>query len=549
MSRLRAWTSAVGLALTAGVLLVVGCGREAATPEPRPVPVQPGPPPAAAATEPPPGAILADWSGDENFAGALILSGQLNGYHEPCGCAAKQKGGLVRRAAIIERLRRQGWELALADLGSLSSDPNRDRGGPDQARIRFTHILRALDRLGYAAVGLSAEDLRFGATESLMQIDNTLSAEPEGLAFVSANATPLEGLGLEASIRPAVRAAVGPRRIGITSVLDPAAFASLKDADKDATLTVAEPAEALGAVLADLEADTDTQVLLVQGPPELARELATRFPGFEIVVATSETSDAPAEPELLNDGRTRLVQVGTKGMYLGIVGLAKDPAAPPRYRRLEINDRYDRDRELAGDVRAILGDQLQGAYRAAGTLVSFPRRPYSDFPTPAGATYAGVETCRHCHPNTVAKWESTKHAHAYEPLVNDPRDDGRNRENDASCVTCHTTGFEYDGGFTTLAATPFLRGNQCENCHGPGSKHAAEPTNAEFRQAMVRSRDDFEKSRRCVRCHDEDNDPKFNFATYWPQIMHNGLDTYTDSRTRQGIEPVRPAQASSAAGH
>ncbi|GIW89039.1 MAG: hypothetical protein KatS3mg108_3363 [Isosphaeraceae bacterium] len=548
MNRLRVWSTAVGLALSTLVLVVVGCGRTA--PQPSAEVEKPSAEPSSAASGGDNAALhgaevtggdrgsavlLADWTRDDpDFVGALILSGQMLGYHEPCGCAAKQKGGLVRRAVIVERLRRQGWKLALADLGSLAGDPYRDRGGPDQVRIRLTHTLRALGELGYSAVGLSADDLRLGTTETLLQIDNTLSAAGAGLVFVSANAIPAEGFELEKTLRPAVRAEVGPRRLGITSVLDPSAFAALKDPDKESMLTVIDPAEALGPVLAELEADTDTQVLLVQGPVEMARELAERFAGFEIVVSTSDTSDAPAEPELLNEGRTRLIQVGTKGMYLGVVGLSKDPAHPPRYRRLEINDRYDRDRELAGRVRTILGDELQAAYRNANTLASYPRRPYADFTTPPGATYVGVETCRSCHPKTVAKWESTKHAHAYEPLIRDPRDEGRNREHDASCVSCHTTGFEYHGGFVTLAETPFLKGNQCENCHGPGSKHASDPANAEWRAAMARSRDDFERNRRCVRCHDEDNDPKFNFATYWPQIMHNDLDTYDDPRVRTG---------------
>jgi hypothetical protein len=41
----------------------------------------------------------------------------------------------------------------------------------------------------------------------------------------------------------------------------------------------------------------------------------------------------------------------------------------------------------------------------------------------------------------------------------------------------------------------------------------------------------------CTHCHDEDNSPKFEFATFWSQIAHNGLDDYTDPKVRQGIMP------------
>ena len=69
-------------------------------------------------------------------------------------------------------------------------------------------------------------------------------------------------------------------------------------ADADAILT---------AVLADLEKDTDTQVLLVQGPPELAKTLAEKYPGFDIVVGTSAYPDPPDDAERLNGGKTLLV--------------------------------------------------------------------------------------------------------------------------------------------------------------------------------------------------------------------------------------------------
>ncbi len=540
----RIWIMMGGLALSAAVLAVVGCGQNDVERKVTSVAIEAS----GTASGPTAGTetvaattLLADWptGPDDQFAGALILTGEMLGYHEPCGCAAKQKGGLLRRAIVIERLRKQGWNLALADLGSISQDPQHDRGGPDQTRLKFNQTLKALELLGYSAIGLSANDLRLGTGESLMQFDNILSLAPEGLKAVSANARPNDGLGIEKSLPTSTRTTLGPLRVGITSVLDPAAFTTLKDADKELNLTVVPPEDALPAVLSDLDSDTDLQVLLVQGPVELARELAKRFPSFEIVMCQSETADPAAEPEMLNDGSTRLVQVGTKGMYLGILGFYTDSGRTIRYRRLELNDRYDKDRALAAPMAGLIGDALQESFRDAGTLESFPRRPYSLFNAPAGAIYAGVETCRHCHPKTVAKWESTKHAHAYEPLINDPRDNGRNREHDASCVSCHTTGFEYVSGFTTVEATSFLKGNQCENCHGPGSAHAGEPQNAAYRLAMARTRDDFESNRRCIRCHDEDNDPKFDFSTYWPQIMHNGLDNYTDPGVRQGIEPVR----------
>lgn len=546
MAGVRVWTAALGLLLSTCVFVVVGCGGD----KDRPAPANIAEPPKGAGSQPlqtvetageTEGSgrrLLADWP-EEHFEGALLLTGEMLGYQEPCGCAAKQKGGLVRRAIFVELLRRQGWKLALADLGSLIPDPSNALGGPDQTKLKLSYSLRALGLLGYSAIALSAEDLRQGVVDSLMQFENAIDAHDLGLSLVAANAT--SGLG---KLQPSVRVPVGNVSIGLTAVLDPATFETLKDPEKAEFLTVAAPDEALGPVLADLETDTTWQVLMVQGPPELARRLAESQPGFDIVLSTSDSVDPPAQPEQVNDGKTWLVQVGQKGMYVGVVGLYTDGEPRLRYRRIELNDGYERHRELAQSMRALIGDEFQNSLKTAAVLERFPKRPYALFNAPADATYVGVETCRACHPNTVKKWESTKHARAYEPLISDPRDAGRNRENDAACITCHTTGFEYIGGFTTLATTPHLKGNQCENCHGPGSRHAAAPADLDLRAAMKRSRDDFDSNHRCVKCHDTDNDPHFNFATYWPRIMHSKLDTYDDPRVHQGIAPVLPRASS-----
>ena len=58
-----------------------------------------------------------------------------------------------------------------------------------------------------------------------------------------------------------------------------------------------------------------------------------------------------------------------------------------------------------------------------------------------------------------------------------------------------------------------------------------------------------DKNRLCIRCHDEDNSPKFEFAKYWGQIVHKGLDDYKDPKVHQGITPKvarTPGSSSSA---
>ncbi|MDB5353018.1 MAG: 5-nucleotidase/2,3-cyclic phosphodiesterase-like hydrolase [Planctomycetota bacterium] len=535
MRRTSNWPAAVAVGLSLATLIVVGCTGKT--------------PPAAAV---PGGGAEADTTGSrpaeadakplanfpDDLAGVLLISGEMVGYTEPCGCTAGQKGGLIRRLAFTDLLRTERkWPLALIDLGSLINDPHK-HGGPEQTKIKFDTSLKALTKLQYSAIALSAEDLKLGVDETLMRFLNTLPDGPDAPKVVVANVTPVDGFGFEKRIRPSIRTAVGPLKIGVTAVLDPEAFARIKDDAKDNLLTVQAPEKAAELALADLEKDTDLQILMVQGPVEMARRLGLANPGFDIVVATSDFVDPKDKPETLNGGRTWLVSVGRKGQYIGAVGLPRDLKKPKLYQRITLAPRFDRYKGRAEEMRKLIDEEFVADLKSADVLAKYIKIPYSHGTVTSNATYVGAETCKGCHPNTYNKWQSTQHAHAYESLTKDPK---RNREADADCVRCHTTGFEFIGGFTTAETTPFLKGNQCENCHGPGSAHAASPDDPAIRKSIARTAEEFRKSDTgCINCHDEDNSPHgFDFPVMWSKIMHRGLDDMKDPKVHQGVKVAR----------
>jgi hypothetical protein len=512
------WRPLVALGLVAALMAYVGCSTKPEAPtkvtEASPSPEGSTAPPAEKPK------LFADWP---TPAGALLISGEQDGYLEPCGCTEGQTGGLRRRFDLIERMHDQGWPLAKVDLGTLIKAPASARGGFEQSKIKFDMALKALGLMKYDALALSAEDLKLGVDEAFGRFVNL----DKGPKVVAANVVPAQGF--EATIVPFVKTAAGPIKVGVTAVIDPAALKALPDSAKDTLLpTVKAPEEVLGPVLADLEKDTPVRVLMVQGPPEMARALGEKFPGFHVVVATSPFADPPDRPEMLNGEKTMLVSVGQKGKYVGVVGLFPDDRTKFRYQRVTLGSNYNGPAE---PMRKLIEDEFQEALRAAGVVENFPRHDYVG--GPAGATYVGAEACQSCHPNTFAKWATTKHAHAFEDIVTDPKGKRSDHQFDAECVTCHTTGFEYTSGWKSAAATPQLKGNQCENCHGPASKHMAEPDNPDFRKAMARTAASADKGGLCLRCHDEDNSPHFNFSTYWGQIAHTKLDTYADPKVHQ----------------
>ncbi len=63
------------------------------------------------------------------------------------------------------------------------------------------------------------------------------------------------------------------------------------------------------------------------------------------------------------------------------------------------------------------------------------------------------------------------------------------------------------------------------------------PDNLEYRSPIKVTAEQAIKNQVCTHCHDEDNSPKFEFATFWSQISHNGLDDHKDPKSHQGIRP------------
>jgi hypothetical protein len=527
MSRSSRWPVVVVVSASA-LLIVIGCysrPTDVSSARQGTVPVAVAVPGGESTAAGQPTKLFANWPAP---AGALIITGEQIGYLEPCGCTAGQKGGLARRLDLIEKLKAQGWQLVRIDLGSLINDPN-THGGPEETKARFEYALKALEMMDYDAVALSASDLKIGVGEAVIRMINA----GEKPRFVCANVLPNQAndLGLGGKLVPSVRAAAGPVKVGITAVLAPESFEALQDPEKTIALDQHDAHEAVGKVLADLERDTHIQILMVQGPPDAAREYARAHPGFEILVATSLSADPVKDDEVMNEGRTHILSVGKKGQYVGVLGLFQDPKQKFRYKRLELGPKFNNKTEA---MRKLIDEDFQDDLRRRDVLHSFPRLNYAFGAERTEAKYVGAETCKECHAGTYAKWASTGHARGYEGLTKDPK---RNREFDADCVRCHTTGFAYNGGFVTAEETRNLKGNQCENCHGPGSLHAASPDDTALRKAMARSAGDFDRNHRCLECHTEDDSPHFEFPIYYGKIAHKGLDRYDDPKVHKGINP------------
>jgi len=125
------------------------------------------------------------------------------------------------------------------------------------------------------------------------------------------------------------------------------------------------------------------------------------------------------------------------------------------------------------------------------------------------APHVGSEACRSCHPAEYETWARGRHARSVESLA------AKDASEDPACLRCHTTGFGQEGGFPedgSPADHPDLARVGCESCHGPGGNHV--PEQAPKRGTILSLSDKCDTCvilEICGSCHDEANDPGFEF--------------------------------------
>jgi hypothetical protein len=459
----------------------------------------------------------------------LVITGELNGYIEPCGCTGKenQKGGLSRRQNLLRAVQGSGWPLVAVDLG------NQVRRFGRQAEVKFQSVADGLRTMDYAAVGFGPDDLRLPVEELIAAV---AAVGDQQTPFASSN---VGLLGLDAGLTPRFHVVeAGGLKIGITSVLGDREAETIRND----SVELAPAAEALVDVTRQLtDAGCDQMVLLAYASPEESRQLAKAFPQYDIVVTAGGADEPPMMPPQLDGDRGVLVELGHKGMYAVAIGLYEDepqaatalqPALKTsaggylRTQRIPLDARWGDSDEM---IRLLANYQMQlETLGLQGLKVGTSRHP-------SGLRFAGSQVCADCHTSAYKIWAETGHAKSLTTLEEaDPR-----RDHDPECLSCHVVGwvpqkFEpYEGGFLSRAETPQLVHQGCENCHGPAAAHAAveagdviasEVERDRLRSELAMTIDTPEGRKRtinnCLECHDLDNSPSFDFDEYWPAVAH-----------------------------
>lgn len=450
---------------------------------------------------------------------ALFVTGQQYGYLEPCGCTGltNQKGGLNRRDTLLTQIRDKGWEVIPVDAG------NQVRRMGRQSEIKFLTTVEALKTMNYSAIALGADDLLLSPMDIFYAFTD---ADPNRKnPFLSANAVVISPTAMD---QYRVFEA-GGYRIGVTAVLGDdhrEKLSKIHGSKKDVVIAPAIPS--LKTVATSLTKEKcNFRILLSHASLEESAKFAQEVPGFDLVITSGGFGEPTYKPEPIPGTKSMMIQVGTKGMYAGLVGLYNDPKAPIRYQRIALSSQFEDSNRM---MKLFHGyqDQLK-----ALDLAGLGLRPLTHA---SNREFVGTERCGECHTTAHDIWKETGHAKGTDDLVNPPERGSVARHFDPECISCHVTGWNpqefhpYQGGFVSVTKTPHMMQNGCENCHGPGSGHVeAEDGDDESLQEKMREEMKLPLDRardKCLECHDIDNSPDFHnegaFEAYWEKVKHIG---------------------------
>jgi hypothetical protein len=421
----------------------------------------------------------------------IMLTCDVSGRIEPCGCFTGQMGGLTRLKTVLSSEKTPSLRL---DAGDAIA------GTADYEVIQYRHLLRSLGSLGYHAVNA-------GRREAMLNASTLTSLANESpVPLISANVT--DATTSLPLLKPWISVEVGGVRHGIIGIVHPS---SVGDGKIGAGLAISDPASAISAVLPEVRKAADVIVLLAFAKEDRMQELAAQF--FELQVILGGDVEQPSQ-ELVKSNRSLLLSTTNEGRAVAFLesSLVNGRLSDPKSEIVMLHEMIPQDEGVLAFVQA-----YRDEVRAAKLAVDDPQKAgANDVPgVKETAQYIGSESCAGCHAEDYKIWQQSGHARAWDAL--------KRRESDAdpNCIGCHSIGFGSASGYRREFNGSRLVEVGCESCHGPGGRHVAERTGGQpplFKFRPLGAGD-------CTTCHHGEFSRPFEYAEFWQSIAHGKKKT------------------------
>jgi 2',3'-cyclic-nucleotide 2'-phosphodiesterase (5'-nucleotidase family) len=386
---------------------------------------------------------------------------------------------LARRATYLDEIWNEGNPTLMVDAGDLMG--KRDKLEKEQSRF----LCEMMGSFGLDAIGLGEGDLNYGLSFLQEMI------ETDKLPYTNANCR-LQETG-ELILPPYLIVEKGGIRFGIVSVLDPEQKI-LTMAAKEQEFQVDDPVATLKAILPEIRQKAQTVILLAHLGDQKTEQLLQEVSGIDVAVIGHSSRSLNTERAV---GKTALLSAVFEGRELGRADLeiGSDGSVQAFSIQLtEMDDKIASDPTVQQKV-----DQFKDHLEEFRMSL---RGAHQQVKGSADEEFLGERTCIACHQDV---WEALKDS-GHENAMASLRDKGQTFNPD--CLVCHVVGYTYKGGYDDRPPFNRLANVQCEACHGYGTMHER---NGQWK-AQARNT--------CVECHDKENSPQFDYATYWEKIKH-----------------------------
>lgn len=410
--------------------------------------------------------------------------------------------------------------MLILDSGNVFADKLLPEASLEPTLAKAKLILKTMDLMGYAAVAVGEKDLYLGLERLRLLSDLTK------VKFLSANLIDSEGKTL---FEPYRILKVGRFKVGVIGLT---AFPSNSSvfSRRMPDVKVKDPEQAARQAVEEIRGKCDLVVLLSNIGLEKDIELGETIPGIDTIIG-SGTKRYMRRPVI--KGKTLITTGYYEGRAIGrllmhldgdIKGWISSQELDYLDRQIQIIEskvetplvkkRHDTllEKKEALSIRTVyepdmvnLEPSFQDDPQIAAMITEY-RKELSN--TPAGGTevvtaqvnlvrYTGALACAKCHESRYRFWITTGHSKAFDTLVT------KDSTADPDCVPCHVTGNERPMGYQINAPKDFLKGVQCESCHGIGSLHAAAPDRYSLNHLPT--------APLCMDCHTEDRDDDFDY--------------------------------------
>ena len=334
------------------------------------------------------------------------------GELEPCGCRSNPLGGVVRRSALSEKLKKEAEKTFQVEIGnSFFENSTTPEGMKSVLKYQSEKIAESFPLFPLHLFVPGEKDFSLGL-EHLLKL-KTKAKTPFLAANLSGSKKTLPFLKSKAD------------KVGAKSIL----WVGLvgEDLSLPEGLQITDPETALRAEMQKqgFKSETHFLVVLSQLGMEKDRELVKKIPEIHLILGSRDQSFTQIP---VNEGKTTLLQTSYRNQHIGRVRLALesgkiesefipldesyDPSAPEK--ALKLVAEWKAGVEKLSRVNAVLDDGKKSKIDPLQTFVN----------------------CASCHEPVFNFWRKTDHANALHPLKE------KSLLTHPSCLKCHTVSKE-----------------------------------------------------------------------------------------------------------